>query len=575
MVCTDQVVATIIRHQFSKLQTAEDIADLLDVSAKRMTHLLYAKHGMELYRSFDVPKKSGGVRHILAPCGELKYMQQRLNQVLQSVYEPRAPVHGFVRDKSILTNAQMHCKKRYVLNLDIQDFYPSINFGRVRGLFMAAPYSLDPAAATILARLCCHENQLPQGAPTSPTVSNMICSKMDSELRRLAQRSRCRYTRYADDLTFSTNVARFPEALARHDDMGQLEIGDTLKKTITANGFTINRSKTRLQRKNERQEVTGLTVNRFPNCSRTYLRQVRAMLHAWRKYGYEAAEQEFHTKYDKHRNPLGRQASFEQVLIGKIAFVGMVRGKSDSYYRLFRRQLRELSPRVAELWPSDEDDEEIADSIVIVRTEGKSDVKHLRAALRQFQNEGSFQNLQLRLESDIGSPELLRYCQYASRSQSPHTRICVFDRDEKKIMNQVSENGQDLKAWDNQVFSLVIPIPDHRSENDPISIEMYYTDDEIVREDDNGRRLFLSTEFDEQSCRHKTEQLSCAEAQKAKRRPAVIIDNNVFNENHENVALPKDAFAQNVLDRKPNFDDFGFEGFRDLFELISELVHSN
>jgi RNA-directed DNA polymerase len=177
-------------------------------------------------------------------------------------------------------------RKRFVLNIDLLDFFPSIHFGRVRGMFTARPYNCNPTVATVLAQICCLPKeypagppyaQLPQGSPTSPIISNMICAKLDSQLRRLAQKYKCSYTRYADDLTFSTNLNRFPESLARFviDGTGvtSVVIGSELEETISSNKFQINRSKIRLQRSAERQTVTGLTTNESPNITRKYSRR--------------------------------------------------------------------------------------------------------------------------------------------------------------------------------------------------------------------------------------------------------------------------------------------------------------
>src|SRR5690606_8958560 len=128
------------------------------------------------------------------PTESLKIIQQKLNQVLQLVYKPKLSTHGFVNNRSIVTNADAHIKKkkhRYILNVDIKDFFPSINFGRVRGMFMAPPYNQPEHVATVLAQICCSNNELPQGAPTSPIVSNMICAQMDSQLQQLAKPHRC------------------------------------------------------------------------------------------------------------------------------------------------------------------------------------------------------------------------------------------------------------------------------------------------------------------------------------------------------------------------------------------------
>src|SRR5690606_12917628 len=149
-------------------------------------------------------------------------------------------------------------------------------------------YRLNDEVATILAQICCHNGILPQGAPTSPIISNMICVRLDAKLQQLAKEHQCTYSRYADDITFSTNRSSFPSALAYLSDIGQIEIGNELSIIIEENGFQINPKKTRLQSKHQRQEVTGLTVNRYPNVQRRYIKQIRGILHAWKKYGLDA-----------------------------------------------------------------------------------------------------------------------------------------------------------------------------------------------------------------------------------------------------------------------------------------------
>ena len=340
-----------LRQQFLRLCSPQDVAQVLDIDYGVLVYHLFKVPDDEKYTIFSIPKRSGGSRTIAAPATALKLIQQKLNQVLQATYQPKPSVHGFVQGRSIVTNASRHLKRRYLFNVDLKDFFPSINFGRVRGMFMAAPYKLDPPVATVLAQICCFQNTLPQGAPTSPIVSNMICPKMDSQLQRLAKGHRCHYTRYADDITFSTTVRDFPSALARSGSAGQLEVGPELRQVIEENGFKINPEKVRLRTWSRRQEVTGLTSNEKPNVRRKYVRQIRAMLHAWRKFGLDAAQEEFISRWDsKPRSPDKEPTSFGLVVKGKIEFLGMVRGRDDVIYLRFLRQLGALAPELVPDW---------------------------------------------------------------------------------------------------------------------------------------------------------------------------------------------------------------------------------
>lgn len=329
-----------LHDRFFNLNTARDVADLLEVQYAKLVWHIYQSPRSLRYQTFLLPKKRGGFRQIMVPITPLKLIQRKLNQVLQSVYPAKDYVHGFVRGSDIVSNAKMHRRRRYVLNVDLANFFPSINFGRVRGMFMAVPYLRNAEVATVLAQICCFDNQLPQGAPSSPIVSNMICARLDSHLKRLARENHCYYTRYADDLTFSTRDRDFSPQLAVRQG-GSVTLGVKLREAIQGNGFAVNEGKVRLQYRSDRQEVTGLTVNWKVNVRRTFVREIRAMLHAWEKHGYLDAQNDFFA-----RNSLALPANgsplFREVIRGKIHFLGYVRNK-DQLYRNFRRKFNDLN----------------------------------------------------------------------------------------------------------------------------------------------------------------------------------------------------------------------------------------
>ena len=338
-----------LRERFFALRRPEDIADLLDVRYSDFNYWIYRTPEARRYTSFEISKKSGSPRKIDAPTTNIKILQQKLNQVLQSVYRPKRCVHGFAPDRSVKTNAEKHVEREYVFNVDLKDFFPSINFGRVRGMFMGKPYHLPVKVATVLSHLCCYDRRIPQGAPTSPVVSNMLCAQMDSQILNLAYASRCTYTRYADDMTFSTSRRTFPATIALVNDLNQVQPGNELREIINNNGFTIHPEKVWLRRQDRRQEVTGVTVNAFPNLPRKFTNQIRAMLHAWGKHGLKAAQSDFEKKYDrKHRAPWKKPPRFEQVVKGKIEYLGMIKGDGALTYLRFLDMLWRLDPRLAD-----------------------------------------------------------------------------------------------------------------------------------------------------------------------------------------------------------------------------------
>jgi RNA-directed DNA polymerase len=271
----------------------QDVATLLQFQAKAVAYIIYKKPIQNRYKSFEISKRNGGIRKISAPAADLRLLQQRLSDLLQNCIEEINDnkklknkkfkddlAHGFKRKKSIITNAKKHQRRKYVFNVDIEDFFPSINFGRVRGFFIKdANFMLHTKVATILAQIACHEGVLPQGSPCSPVISNLVGHVLDIHLCKLASANGCTYSRYADDLTFSTNKPIFPIEIAKPvpAQADKWEVGDKLKEAILHSGFAINSSKTRMQYRNSRQSVTGLVVNRKVNVRTEYRRTVRAM----------------------------------------------------------------------------------------------------------------------------------------------------------------------------------------------------------------------------------------------------------------------------------------------------------
>lgn len=266
--------------------TYYDLARSLETSTKNLTYIVYGAQSNK-YIVFDIPKKNGGYRTISAPIGLLKEYQKRLSYQLQSILDISCHIHGhdkiishaFNKNSSIVTNAQIHTKKKYVFNIDLKDFFGSINFGRVRGYLMKNNhFLLNKEVATIISALVCHNNCLPQGAPTSPVLSNLIAHILDIHLLAFAKKNKCHYSRYADDITFSTNQPFFPVNIAFIDELGIWQASKRLSTLIEKQGFEINPKKTRMQLKNSQQIVTGLSVNSEINVRYQYRNNVRCMV---------------------------------------------------------------------------------------------------------------------------------------------------------------------------------------------------------------------------------------------------------------------------------------------------------
>lgn len=269
-----------------KLQTRSDLASALSIPPKKLSYILYIKGTEHCYTAFLVPKHSGDMRVICAPNDDLKAIQKTLASVLQSKRiemhkdskAPRVISHGFEHGRDIFSNSKIHSKKRFVFNLDLEDFFGSIHFGRIVGYFERnRSFELSHEVAVAIAQLCCYQGKLPQGAPTSPILANMVSEILDYKLLKIAKKYRVDYTRYADDLTFSTNDPKF---LDNYESFYH-EINGTIRRA----GFSVNENKTRLQYRDSRQTVTGLVVNRKINIDRRYYKETRAMAHQLYKTG--------------------------------------------------------------------------------------------------------------------------------------------------------------------------------------------------------------------------------------------------------------------------------------------------
>jgi RNA-directed DNA polymerase len=343
------IAANAARNFFKNTQTKEGLANALGMQfRKHLVYYLYRLPPEKRYESFKIKKKDGTNRPIQSPRLGLKLAQERLSKIPYNVYEADKGIHGYVIGRGPTTNAEAHVRQRFVLNVDLDDFFGSINFGRVRGMLLARPYLASEEVATVVAQICCHENKLPQGAPTSPVVSNMICRRMDGELKKLAQEFGCYYTRYSDDLTFSSSSKEFSERLAfpaGAEGSREIVVGDRLAGIIKKNGFSINVKKTRLLTPADRQDVTGLVVNRFVNVERRYIRNIRAALHACEKFGLDAAQKTFLEQKHWRSRPYGKTPKLMNVLFGRIQYVGHVRGFDDDIYKKLRNAYNDLSLR--------------------------------------------------------------------------------------------------------------------------------------------------------------------------------------------------------------------------------------
>lgn len=301
------------------------------MSARQVSRFASAKARASAYVDFYIPKKSGGQRKISAPVKELKAIQTAVNLLLQSLFVPSGYAMGFVVGKSIRDNALVHVGQTCIFNTDLENFFPSITKRMVRNaLHRELGASLGGNdVINMICRLCTVPNSegievLPQGAPTSPVLSNIVLKSFDEEMSGLSERMGCRYSRYADDITFSHS-----KAIRRMSPFWVQEI----RKVIARHGLTINEKKTRTFVPGIRREVTGVVVSDCINVPRPYVKQLRTLLHLWKKYGYDRAQAIFVNDFCK-----GVNKSLVNVIDGKINYLEMLKGKNDSTYRRYKRR---------------------------------------------------------------------------------------------------------------------------------------------------------------------------------------------------------------------------------------------
>lgn len=356
----------IIAQEASLMQTKEDLLLLLnrikqaelvemgildDFHPFTMKHLNYycnPNNAFHRYRQFQIKKKTGGFRQITAPRNRsFMMMLSVVNELLKSLYTPSDFAMGFTEGRSVVTNANIHKGQNYVFNIDLKDFFPSIEQARVWKRLQLKPFNFPVQIASLLAGLCSMREirqegdgtqkayyVLPQGAPTSPIITNMICDNLDRRLAGLARRFGLRYSRYADDITFSSmHYVYHPNGEFRKE----------LLRIITDQGFSINDNKTRLQKRGSRQEVTGIIVSDKLNVTQKYVRDIRNILYIWSRYGYSAAYAKFLPKYAAEKGHVKKgEPDLLNVIDGKLMYLKMVKGEDDSVYKRLHTKFQVL-----------------------------------------------------------------------------------------------------------------------------------------------------------------------------------------------------------------------------------------
>lgn len=306
------VQALIVLHTFIDIskQDSDVEENLGPVSIVELLHSIQSN-----YYRFTIPKKSGGARRIDAPSKKLKLIQHIISYALSYFHHPHPATHGFIKKRGIQTNAEVHVASNYILNIDLKDFFPSVSISKIERNLEELGFST--LSARLIGILCTKNNRLPQGSPASPILTNIVSTCLDKRLELFAVARGCQYSRYVDDITFSSENHLFNNRFEK-----------TLTKIIETEGFKLNISKTRILTKSDRQEVTGIVVNEKINVNRKFVRKVRAMIHTLSQEGIYDGQDEL--------KPLVMST------LGSLGFIRQIRGADDPLYQRMNNQLISL-----------------------------------------------------------------------------------------------------------------------------------------------------------------------------------------------------------------------------------------
>lgn len=363
---------------------AQALAAAIGISLSELKFLTYTRASSRVhhYKQFELAKKTGGTRKISAPMPRLKLVQYWIkNNILNNIQSHEA-AHGFMPKKSIVSNAEPHVDSALVINMDLQDFFPTISYKRVKGYFQKIGYSGE--IATLLALLCTESEvdeidldgdtyyvskglrRLPQGAPTSPDISNLICFRLDKRVAGAMKDIGFCYTRYADDMTFSSKIA---------NDDALKKLFWRVHQIIDSEGFVVHPDKTRIMRKGSRQEVTGIVVNDKVSINREVLRKFKACLHQTLLDGPEGKQ-------------WGNGVNLIASLYGFANFVAMVdKGKGNKFLAQVRQIHEKYGGQALPVRPPAKDRLKNINPIDIVNTPEWWQTKRKTAPLRDDYHE--------------------------------------------------------------------------------------------------------------------------------------------------------------------------------------------
>ena len=323
----------------------------------------------DLYTFNFIPKKAGGTRKIQVSCKKLKEIQKYIVEVLSVLYSPESYVTGFVRGKNIIENARPHVGHKYLVTWDIKDFFNSVHAKLIKVSLTKEPFNFSDDVANLITNICSvrisedsNKRVLPQGAPSSPILSNIIFAEADKIISDICEKGRgikcswrgwpggVTYTRYADDMTFSANWdfyhdRRFSWGEIKRDFRYAFRENLHLRPFYYLVDLQLSEIKTRRCKDGQRKVVTGIVVNEKLNVKREFVREIRDILYIWEKYGYDAAKKRYLIHNKKNLIIKRTNSELLNILVGKINFIKQVKGADDATFNKLKTRLVQLCTR--------------------------------------------------------------------------------------------------------------------------------------------------------------------------------------------------------------------------------------
>ena len=548
--------------EFKSIASRSDLAKWIGIEERTLLYILYKLPESQKYKDFTISKRNGGSRLISAPLKALKFAQKQIASVLYDIQPPRRLAKGYIPGRGIYDHASQHKRRSTVVAADISEFFPSIHFGRVRGMFLAPPFSLNKDVATMVAQLCCKSGQLPQGSPSSPGISNIICRGIDSDLLEFARRHRMSVTRYADDVCFSTNNPKPLFGLFENQPLLGPSPSIELSTIFQKNGFRLNLKKFKVSKSNSRQMVTGLIVNDGVSIPRAWRRQLRALLHLRSKLDEVSATAAINTWSSPPASRQGLSVSVDSLIRGKASFASYIDRRSGtnhvaSLHRGYPK-LRGMLPRIAPTFP------------VRIMAEGQTDLIHLEAALDHFSDRLDLSDINLRLhnyQGDGGDNEMLHTLRRIANVDVEELTIGIFDYDNPKLLKDLSLNEGGHVRLGRMVFAACLARP--TGFTGQYCIESLYRRGDASRQTAEGRRLFFSDEFGTDGVL-----IGGTLRREFPKKSAVVLSERVFDPTSPDVSLTlsKTDFASMVNAKAAPFANMDFSGFYPTLVQLRRMV---